>query len=379
MGKNYYDTLGVAKDATQDEIKRAYRKKAMKYHPDTNQGDAESEAKFKEASKAYQVLSDEKTRSQYDQYGDSFEKMQGGSGHYAGADVNDIFNSFFGGGAGGAGGSVFDSFFGGGQGRTQSHSAPSKGQDIEGSIAITLEESLFGVTKTIHVDTQEACSSCGGSGAKGNKFRQCTGCNGRGTRLSSAGFFQMETVCNQCEGRGSIPESACSQCRGAGLVAKSSKLEVKVPQGIEDGTTLRLSGKGAGGRNNAPNGDMYLHIRVENHKTFRREGQNLAGDIAITFTDAILGAKVVMETLRGKETVTIKPGTQPDDVIRIRGKGVTPLRSKATGDLLLTVKVLIPSKISGDERTHVEALKGSLGSSNYKASSLWGRLSSMFG
>lgn len=373
MSSNHYDTLGVTKNATQEEIKKAYRKKAMRYHPDKNPGDASAEAKFKDASKAYQVLSDEKTRSQYDQYGDSFEKMQGAGSHYGAGDVNDIFSSFFGGG-----GSPFGDIFGGG-GQSRSHSAASKGQDIEGSIGISFEDSIFGTTKTINVDTQEACSSCGGSGAKGNKFRKCTGCNGHGVRMVSAGPFQMETACTQCDGRGSIPESACLKCHGAGLVAKSSKLDVKIPQGIEDGTTLRLTGKGAGGRNNAPNGDMYLHIRVENHKVFRREGQNLVADIPITFTDAILGNKVTMETLRGSETVTIKAGTQPDDVIRIRGKGVTPLRSKATGDLLLTVKVLIPSKLSGDERAKVEALRASLGSGSYKSSSLWGRVSSLFG
>ncbi len=369
MSSNHYDTLGITKNASQDEIKKAYRKKAMKYHPDKNQGDAVAEEKFKEASKAYQVLSDEKTRAQYDQYGDSFEKMQG-AGNFSAGDMNDIFGSFFGGG----GASVFDGFFGG-HSRTQTQN---KGQDIEGSFAITLEDSVFGTTKTITVDTQEACESCGGSGAKANKFKQCTGCGGRGVRMVAAGPFQMETACSQCDGRGSIPESACNKCRGAGLIPKTSKLEVKIPKGIEDGTTLRLAGKGAAGRNNAPNGDMFLHIRVERHKTFRREGQNLVGDIPITFTDAILGNKITIDTIHGKETITIKAGTQPDDVIRVRGKGVTMLRSKATGDLLLTVKILIPSKISSEEKVHVESLKNSLGAQNYKASSFWGRMSSMF-
>jgi molecular chaperone DnaJ len=322
MAKDYYEILGVPKDASKEDIKKAFRKLAHEHHPDKKTG---NEAKFKEANEAYSVLSDDAKRKQYDMYGSGFSGGQGGG---AGFNQNGFggfdFSGFAQGAQGGVEfdlGDIFGDFFGGGRSQRQN-----RGQDISTDIELTFEESIFGVDRTISLNKISQCTTCKGDGAKpGTELTTCATCNGKGTirevRQSIIGSFASNRVCDVCHGRGKIPKEKCETCRGRGTLKRESEIKVHIPEGIEDGEVLRLPGQGeaiAGGTT----GDLYIKIHVRDHKIFQREGANLVMDLKIKLTDALLGAQYGVETLDGAITVKIPEGVSFGEVLRIKGKGV---------------------------------------------------------
>jgi molecular chaperone DnaJ len=353
MAKNYYEILEVDKSASQDEIKKAFRKIAHKYHPDKGTG---NEAKFKEASEAYSVLSDEKKRQQYDTYGSAGPNMGGGGG--GGFNPGDFDFSGFGGAEGFDFGDIFGDIFGGGGGRRQQQK---RGRDISVDIEIEFKDSVFGVTKNVYLTKSSTCDSCKGNGAeKGTETITCSKCAGKGqikeTRNTFFGQFATNTVCDQCKGEGWVPKTKCGTCKGAGVVHKQEEINIEIPAGIENGETLRALGKGeaiSGGIT----GDLYIKVRVKKHAIFKKEGANLVANIEVKLTDALLGGEYPLETLDGKLIVKIPEGIQSGEVLRVKGKGV-PVNKYNRGDIHLNVKVNIPRKLSKASRKLVEELKG---------------------
>ena len=351
MSEDYYSVLEVPRTATQDEIKKAFRKQAMKYHPDRNPGNKEAEEKFKQVAAAYEVLSDEKKRQEYDQLGhEAYTQGRAGGGPgagggFAGMDLNDILSQVFGGGFGGG----FGDFFGGGGGR-RGGNRPRKGNDLLYQLQISFEESMFGVEREIEIPRNETCTHCGGTGCEpGSSKKQCPRCHGRGQVSISQGFFNMVQTCPQCQGTGEIVEKPCADCRGTGEVQRRKKLKFRIPAGIDDGQRIRLSGEGEAGHRGGPAGDLYVEIHVGSSELFERDGSDLYCKIPIPFTTAVLGGTVDVPTISGKKELTIPAGTQHGTRLRMKGMGV-PTQSRGRGDLYVVIAIEIPTKLTSTQK-----------------------------
>lgn len=349
--RDFYEVLGLSKTADEKEIKRAYKRLAMKYHPDRNQGDKESEAKFKEIKEAYEILSDAQKRAAYDQYGHAaFEQGgfggQGGGGFGGGADFGDIF------------GDVFGDIFGGG--RRQQRAA--RGSDLQYNIDLTLEEAVRGVTKEIRIPTLETCDKCHGSGAKeGTSAETCSTCHGAGQVHLRQGFFTVQQACPTCHGRGKVIKEPCSKCHGDGRVERSKTLSVKIPAGVDTGDRIRLSGEGEAGENGAPAGDLYVQVHVRQHHIFERDGNNLYCEVPINFAIAALGGEIEVPTLDGRVKLKIPAETQTGKMFRMKGKGVKSVRSSSIGDLMCRVVVETPVKLNEKQKELMQQLGESFG------------------
>ncbi|MFC3125172.1 molecular chaperone DnaJ [Pseudoroseomonas globiformis] len=358
---DYYDTLGVGRDAGEDELKKAYRKQAMKYHPDRNPGDKAAEAKFKELNEAYDVLKDAEKRAAYDRYGHAaFEGGGPGGG-----------GGFGGGSPFGAGGfeDIFAEMFGqfGARGRQGGGAAAAgRGADLRHQVDITLEDAFAGVKKPIRVQTSVQCDACDGSGAEGKaSATTCTTCGGAGKVRAQQGFFLIERACPTCGGTGRIIKNPCKVCQGAGRVHKERNLNVTIPPGVEDGTRIRLSGEGEAGLRGAPAGDLYVDIAIRPHALFQRDGANIYVRVPLRMTQAALGGGVEVPTIDGgRSRVTIPAGTQTGDQFRLRGKGFSVLRSAARGDMYVQVAVETPQNLSARQRELLQEFEGEVGNSS---------------
>lgn len=351
--RDYYEVLGVSKQADKNEIKRAYRKLAKKYHPDMNKA-ADAEDKFKEVQEAYEILSDTEKRSTYDQFGHAGMSGQGfGSQDFGG--FEDIFGSFFGGGGFGGGG-----FGGFSQGRPQT--GPMRGQDRFMRMQVDFTDAIFGKTESINLTVDEQCSKCHGSGANSPQdIKTCHTCNGRGSVITEQntpfGIIQNQAICPTCDGTGEEITVKCTKCHGAGYETKRVKVDVKIPAGINTGQQLRVEGKGERGLRGGPNGDLYLEILVKNHKYFVREGKNILIDIPISAVDATLGSTIDVPTVHGDVSLKVPAGTQNDARLRLKSKGVADLRGGQTGDQIVTIKVKVDKKLSDKEKQLYEQLR----------------------
>ena len=361
--RDYYQVLGVDKSASADDIKKAYRKLAMKYHPDRNPGDKSAEEKFKEVGEAYEVLSDADKRSRYDSYG------------FAGVDPNFNPNAGggFGGGFGGAGfdfGDIFGDFFGGGtSSRSASQNAPRRGENVMARLELTFEEAAFGCEKEVSAPRIENCPNCHGTGSADGQIETCSRCHGTGQEQVVQSFMGMRmqtaTTCSQCGGRGKIIKTPCSTCKGKGKVRKNNRVKVTVPAGIDNGQTLRVRSEGCVGANGGPNGDLLVEVRVKAHETFVRDGYDIRCAVPISFTQAALGAEIQVPTLEGNVPYTIPEGTQTGKEFVIRDKGIPELNnSRRRGDLRFTVVVETPTKLTREQKELLRKLDGSLEKNN---------------
>lgn len=361
--RDYYQVLGVDKSASADDIKKAYRKLAMKYHPDRNPGDKSAEEKFKEVGEAYEVLSDADKRSRYDSYG------------FAGVDPNFNPNAGggFGGGFGGGGfdfGDIFGDFFGGGaSSRSASQNAPRRGENVMARLELTFEEAAFGCEKEVSAPRIENCPNCHGTGSADGQIETCSRCHGTGQEQVVQSFMGMRmqtaTTCSQCGGRGKIIKTPCSTCKGKGKVRKNNRVKVTVPAGIDNGQTLRVRSEGCVGANGGPNGDLLVEVRVKAHETFVRDGYDIRCAVPISFTQAALGAEIQVPTLEGNVPYTIPEGTQTGKEFVIRDKGIPELNnSRRRGDLRFTVVVETPTKLTREQKELLRKLDGSLEKNN---------------
>ena len=333
MARDFYAILGVPKSASADEIKKAFRKAAQKHHPDVSKA-PDAAAKFKEINDAYQVLSDPGQRARYDQFGEAG----------VGGGIEDLFEGFFGGG-----------------GRGARRSGPPPGDDLRYDLRVEFSESIRGGTRDLDLKMKVACDGCSGSGAaKGSGTKECDGCGGRGSvrtvRQTMLGQMAVEAPCAKCGGEGRIIEKQCPTCRGEGRLNGSKRLHVEIPPGVDDGTQIRLSGQGEPGRRGGPAGNLYVVIEVKEHPQLVRDGINLVTEVPLSISQAALGARVVVPTAEGEEEIEIKPGTQPNDVLRLKGRGAPNVRRPSQrGDLLIHVAIEVPKKLSGDQRKALEA------------------------
>ncbi|WP_028583271.1 molecular chaperone DnaJ [Desulfogranum mediterraneum] len=336
MSESYYDILGVARDASADGIKKAYRKKAMKYHPDRNPDDAAAEAKFKEAAEAYEVLSDAQKRQIYDTYGKEGLRSSGYSGPGNSEDIFSHINDMFG-----------DIFGFGGRSRRRDPNAPIQGDDLRYDIQISFMDAVHGVNREVEISKRETCWTCDGSGARpGHRPETCPSCNGRGQVVRSQGFFQVSTTCPQCHGAGQVISEPCNDCHGEGLVQKSKKVNIRIPAGVDTGSRMRLSGEGEGGRRNGRSGDLYVIIHVEEHEYFQRDGQTIYLQLPVPMVQAALGCEVDVPTIHGSSTLKIAAGTQAGDRFTLRNEGVPSLRGGGKGDMVVEVQVKTPTRLS---------------------------------
>ena len=359
--RDYYEVLGVDKSASADEIKRAYRKMAMKYHPDRNPGDKEAEERFKEVGEAYEVLSDADKKARYDQYG------------FAGVDPN------FGAGAGGAGfggfgdfggfADIFGDFFGGGASRGASQNAPRRGENVMARLELTFEEAAFGCEKEVSAPRIENCAACHGSGSADGQVETCSRCHGTGQERVVQSFMGMQmqstTTCSQCGGRGKIIKTPCNTCKGKGKVRRNNRVKVKIPAGVDNGQSVRVRGEGCVGANGGPNGDLLVEIRVREHPTFVRDGYDVLCAVPISFTQAALGAEIQVPTLEGPISYTIPEGTQTGKEFIIRDKGIPEVNnSRRRGSLRFTVVVETPTRLTHEQKELLRKLDGSLEKNN---------------
>ena len=372
--RDYYEVLGVGKNATENEIKSAYRKLAKKYHPDLNPGDKEAEEKFKEVNEAHDVLSDPEKRKRYDQFGfagvdPNYAAQQGGAGagfgdgFAGGVDLGDIFGDIFGGGFGG---------FGGFGGSTRANpNAPRKGHDIQASVILTFEEAVHGCSKTISINRQETCRDCGGTGAEhGTSPETCPHCGGRGYVVTQQrtpfGVMQRQQPCSYCGGRGTIIKNPCRTCRGTGKTGTRKTLEVRIPAGIDDDQNIALRGQGDAGSNGGPAGDVIVHVTVKPDPVFERDGFDVWVHEPITFSQAVLGGEITVPTIDGKVAYDLPEGTQSGTKFRLRGKGIQYLNGRGRGDEYVVVDVEIPKKLTKSQRDALKAFEDSLRDDNYE-------------
>ncbi len=363
--RDYYEVLGVSKNASEDEIKRAYKKLARKYHPDMNPGDKDAEEKFKEVNEANEVLSNPEKKAKYDQFGfagvdPNYGAGQGGYGGAGGfdfGDLGDIFGSFFGGGFGGGG--------------RRNPNAPQRGESIRASLSVEFTEAAFGCEKSITIDRFEQCPTCKGKGcAPGTTPEVCTQCHGTGTvtqaQRTPFGMMQSQTVCPKCRGRGQIIHQPCPDCRGAGAVRKRRTIQVNIPAGIDNGQTISLRGQGHSGKNGGPAGDLLITVMVRPHEIFRRDGTAVFCEAPITFTQAVLGGTLEIPTIDGKVKYDIPEGTQTGTVFRLRGKGIPVLNGRGRGDQYVTVNIETPRNLNREQKEALKKFSESLGEGNYE-------------
>ena len=362
--RDYYEVLGVSKGASDDEIKKAYRKLAKKYHPDMNPGDKEAEAKFKEVNEAYSILSDSDKRARYDQFGHAGVDPNYGAGGPGGGfggfdmgdiDLGDIFGSFFGGGFGGFGGSS--------SGR---RNGPQKGESLRASLTITFEEAAFGCEKEINLNRTEECEACHGSGAEpGTTAETCPDCRGTGVvrvQQRTGGFaFSSTAPCSRCRGTGKIIHTPCKACGGSGSVKKTKRVTVSIPAGIDDGQAISLRGQGNAGKNGGPAGDLIVAVHVKPHPQFHRDGTTVLYEQPVTFYQAVMGAELEIPTIDGKVKYNLPAGTQTGTTFRLRGKGIPELRGRGRGDQYVTVRVQVPTSLNGEQKEALRAFAEAMG------------------
>lgn len=358
--RDYYEVLGVSRDATADDLKKAYRKLAVKYHPDKNPDDKSAEDKFKEVSEAYDVLSDDQKRAAYDRYGHSAFAggMGGGAGGGGMHDPFDIFKEVFGGGGG-----VFESFFGGGGGGGQRRSGgPQRGSDLRYALEITLEEAAHGAEREIEYERLVACKTCTGSGsASGSGKKTCRTCGGAGQVISSRGFFQVQQTCPDCNGTGETITDPCKPCRGVGRVKERTRVRLRIPAGIEEGSRLRSQSNGDTGTAGGSPGDLYVVIHLKPHDVFQRDGDDLHCEMPMSFATAALGGELTVPTIEGKASVKIPAGTQSGTTFRLRGKGLKHLGGNNHGDLYVHVQIAVPTKLNGEQKAKLQEFSNLIG------------------
>ena len=363
--RDYYEVLGVSRGASEDEIKKAYKKMARKYHPDLNPGDKTAEEKFKEVNEAYEVLSDADKKARYDQYGHAGVDPNFGAGGFGGGfdgsfdfgDLGDIFGSFFGGGFGG--------------GRRTKPNAPQRGESIRMSIAISFEEAAFGCEKAVTVERYETCDTCHGNGcAPGTSPEVCPDCHGTGTvqvrRQTPMGVFATSSPCPKCGGKGRIIHQPCKDCRGSGMVRKKKTIQASIPAGIDNGQTISIRGQGNAGKNGGPAGDLLITITVRPHELFRREGTSVLCEAPITFTQAVLGAELEIPTIDGKVKYTLPEGTQSGTTFRLKGKGIPSINGRGRGDQYVTVYIETPKNLNKEQKEALKKFAETMGESNYE-------------
>lgn len=359
--RDYYEVLGIAKGASEDEIKKAYRQMAKKYHPDLNPGDKEAEARFKEVNEAYEVLSDPQKKARYDQYGHAGVDPNFGAGGYQGygfdgmdIDLGDIFSSFFGGGS-----------------RRANPNAPRRGADASASVVISFEEAARGCKKQVDVRLVDTCPDCRGSGAaKGSTPQTCPSCNGTGQerrqQRTPFGVIQTQTVCSRCRGKGKIIDRPCQTCSGTGQVRRPSSVGINIPAGIADGQVITIRGKGNAGTNGGPAGDLEIQIAVRPHPVFEREGYDIHCELPLTFTQMALGAEVQVPTLDGNVSYPIREGAQPGETFRLKGKGFPFINGRGHGDEVVHITVEVPKNLTAEQKKLLRAFEESLGEKNYQ-------------
>ena len=362
--RDYYEVLGVSKGASDDEIKKAYRKLAKKYHPDMNPGDKGAEAKFKEVNEAYSILSDSEKRARYDQFGHAGVDPNYGAGGPGGGfggfdmgdiDLGDIFGSFFGGGFGGFGGST-----------SSRRNGPQKGESLRASLTISFEEAAFGCEKEINLNRTEECEACHGSGAEpGTTAETCPDCRGTGVvrvQQRTGGFaFSSTAPCSRCRGTGKIIHTPCKACGGSGSVKKTKRVTVSIPAGIDDGQAISLRGQGNAGKNGGPAGDLIVAVHVKPHPQFHRDGTTVLYEQPVTFYQAVMGAELEIPTIDGKVKYNLPAGTQTGTTFRLRGKGIPELRGRGRGDQYVTVRVQVPTSLNGEQKEALRAFAEAMG------------------
>lgn len=368
--RDYYEVLGVARGASEEEIKKAYRKLALKFHPDRNPGNKEAEEKFKEASEAYEVLSTAQKRQAYDQFGHAGVGAGGGGGGFDASgfgNVNDIF------------GDLFGDFFGMGGRGGRGGSRSGRGSDLRYNMKVSFHDAAFGAEKTITIPRETVCEGCKGSGAKaGTAPEVCRACKGAGEIRFQQGFFTLSKTCPECGGAGQVIRNKCSDCRGSGRKSEEVRLSVKIPAGIDTGQRLKLRGEGEAGVNGGPSGDLYVAIEVAEHEFFKRDGKEILCEVPISFTQASLGAEIDVPTIEGAVKLKIPPGTQAGRRFRLRDKGIVDLNSRERGDQIVTVEVEVPQKLSAEQRQLLEKFAEISGESYPKSQSFFTRMKDWF-
>lgn len=378
MAQDFYQTLGVAKTATPEEIKKAYRRLAHEHHPDKGQGDPE---KFKQINEAYQVLSDPQKRTQYDRFGSAYQNAPGGgqagAGGFGGFDFSD-FAQGFGGQAGPGFEDAFDIFsdiFGGGGGQRASRT---RGIDLEMELSLSFEEAVFGVEKEIKLDKKDSCPHCSGSGAEpGSKVSTCPRCHGQGqirtTRRTILGNMATVATCDQCSGTGKVPEKPCKDCKGSGQLRRAKTISVKIPAGVDDGSRVRITGEGEVGYRGSTPGDLYVRLHVKNHDTFKREREHIYSEVPVSFYQAALGTSINIQGLDGEMSLKIPAGTQSGKFFRLKGKGVPYINSSSRGDHYVTVRVVTPTKLTKKEKDLFKKLAEEQGESVEVDEGFWSK------